>query len=94
MKPRKEYLALPSGVRGLEEKNQTERDRERERNSLNNNGTPILAAVLSLGMLCAMANHDDHTKSEASLSAFEKLSVETGKWLIKKKRAAQYRNTK
>lgn len=87
MKPRKEYLALPSGVRGLEEKNQTETDRER--NSLNNNGTPILAAVLSLCMLCAMANHDYHTKSEASLSAFEKLSVETGKWLIIKKQKKQ-----
>lgn len=64
---RKEYLALPSGVRGLEEKSQTERDREKSWKHLHTNTT----VVLSLCMLCMAANHGYHTKGKAFPSASE-----------------------
>lgn len=63
---RKEYLALPSGVRGLEEEKK-QRGTERRFQQPHTNTT----VVLSLCMLCMIANHDYHTKSKAFPSAFE-----------------------
>lgn len=65
---RKEYLALPSGVRDLEKRKQTQRKRTERRWTQRHANTTV---VLSLCMLCMMANHDNHSKSKAFPSALK-----------------------
>ena len=68
LRRRKEYLALPSGVRGLEEKNQTGRDRENIWEQRHTNTT----VVLSLCMLCRDGKPwRSHWKEKAFPSASE-----------------------
>lgn len=86
MKPRGvEYLALPSGVRGLEEKKKIQsrkKKKERREEEIEQQQHTNTAIVLSPCMFCTVAKHDQHTKVQSFLSSVWKLSIETDHWLI------------
>lgn len=76
---RREYLALPSGVRGLKDKIQTDRNKEK----IENNSTPILHLYCPSACFAWWQTMDITLNQKLSKSIW-KLSVETDKELIKK----------